>query len=66
MTTNDRGHRDTDAVRPMEPSKAPGKDDVSGRKDPPSKQEEEREINTPGDGAGPDTPREDEADPGLG
>ena len=60
-----RGHDDQDTTPPR-PARHREGDDVSGRKDPPTKEQEEREINTPGDGAGPDPTPDGDADPGVG
>lgn len=62
MATTDRGDS-----KPVPPKSIPsGRDEVSGRKDKPTKEEEAREVNTPGDGILPDPQPGGEADPGTG
>lgn len=68
MATQGYGNQETApaGAAPSRSKDKPGPADVSGRKDPPSKSEEKAEVNTPGDGAGPDSTPDGEADPGVG
>ncbi|TDR94265.1 hypothetical protein EV668_1548 [Enterovirga rhinocerotis] len=68
MATQGYGNQDTAPpnAAPSRSQDKPGSDEVTGRKDPPSRKEERDEVNTPGDGAGPARTPDEEADPGVG
>lgn len=68
MATQGYGNHDTGAPKqkPVRPDDKSSSDEVSGRRNKPTKEEEAREVNTPGDGALPDPTPNGKTDPGLG